>query len=76
MRRSRILLASTDNEIRLVMKAKVTFEVEIPKDVSHEDAEAWLRFELHETGILENRNPLLAYRVEPVDGIEIEIEEA
>lgn len=58
------------------MKAKVAFEVEIPADVSREEAEAWLRFELNETGILENRNPLLSYYVEPVDGIQIQIEEA
>lgn len=55
------------------MKAKVTFEVEIPADVSRDEAEAWLRFELHETGLLENRNPRLRC-VEPVDGIQIEIQ--
>lgn len=58
------------------MKAKVSFEVEIPADVSREEAEAWLRFELHETAILVNRNGLLAYRVEPANEIQIEIEEA
>lgn len=57
------------------MKAKVSFEVSIPDGVSREDAEAWIRFELHETGTLENRNPLLSYRVEPMDDIQIEMVE-
>ena len=57
------------------MKAKVSFEVSIPDGVSREEAEAWLRFELRETGTLENRSPLLSYRVEPVDEVQIEMVE-
>jgi len=51
------------------MRARVTFEVEIPEGISETDAREWLRFELHDKNEIDNRNPALKWAVEPVDGI-------
>lgn len=36
----------------------VSFSVEVPDDVSDEDIEAWVAFELHAVGNLSGDNPL------------------
>ena len=56
------------------MKAKVSFEVEIPDGVSPDDADTWLRFQLHELNVIENRNPLLSHHIDPSSEIKIEFE--
>lgn len=45
------------------MKKQVTFTIELPDDVSDQDAAEWLRFQLNETGEIRSANPLLARRI-------------
>ncbi len=40
------------------MKVTVTFNLDIKKEVSPEDLEQWVRFELHETGSIPMSNQL------------------
>jgi hypothetical protein len=51
------------------MKIKVEFEVKIPvEDVTDEQIEEWLRFELHDNGMMKGGNPLERFDVEPIFG--------
>jgi hypothetical protein len=48
------------------MRARITFEVEIPNGVSEDEADEWLRYELNETAQIGVKNPLCHKSVEPI----------
>ena len=51
------------------MRVKVEFHVEVPlEDVSDEQIEEWLRFQLHDNGQMSMKNPLVNHEVEPIFG--------
>jgi hypothetical protein len=55
------------NEVN--MRAKITFEVEIPEvDYSTQELVDWLRYEYRDTGGLDGKNPFINFEPEPVFG--------
>jgi len=49
-------------------KIKVSFDVYVPPEVSLDDVEEWLKFELHATGAMKTANPLSSTDLEAVFG--------
>ena len=52
------------------MKVSITFDVALPEniEVSDEQIEEWLRFELHDNGEMLSSNPLSILEVKPIYG--------
>jgi hypothetical protein len=50
------------------VRIRVTFDLDVPGGVSDERLHEWLRFELHDNGVLEAGNPLEDRDIEPVWG--------
>lgn len=51
----------------------VSFDVNIPDDISDDEIEEWLRFNLHDNGEMSADNPLVDTEIEPYGGITIQV---